>query len=298
MRDNINDLLAFIAVASDKNFTRAAARLGISTSVLSRTIRKLEGRLGVRLLTRTTRSVSLTEAGDRLLQKIGPHLEEIEIELTALSELRDRPTGTVRITCSEYAAETVVWPRVFKILPDYPEIKVEIFVEHSFTDIAAERFDAGVRLGESVEKDMIAVRIAADDRLIAVASPAYFSQHPVPTSPQELTVHSCINLRLATRGGLYSWEFEKDGTALRAKVDGQLIVNTVRPMVLAAIAGLGIAFVPESAALPHLESGTLIQTLDEWCQPFAGFHLYYPSRRQQSPAFAVIVEALRYRPAK
>lgn len=295
MRENINDLLAFVAVASDQSFTQAAARLGTSQSSLSRTIRKLEERLGLRLLTRTTRSVSTTEAGERLLQKVGPRLDEIETELEALGALRDKPAGTVRINCSEYAAESIVWPKLAKVLPAYPDIHLEIFIQHSFADIAAERFDAGVRLGESLEKDMIAVRIAPDDRLIAVASPSYFERHAPPATPQDLTAHSCINLRLATRGGLYAWEFEKDGTPLNVKVEGQLTFNTIGPMVDAALAGFGIAFVPESGLHAHLASGALVQVLDSWCQPFSGFHLYYPSRRQQSPAFEIVLNALRHR---
>jgi DNA-binding transcriptional LysR family regulator len=247
------------------------------------------------LLTRTTRSVSPTEAGERLLQKIGPRLDEIEAELEALGALRDKPAGTVRINCSEYAAESVVWPKLAKVLPAYPDIKVEIFIQHSFADIAAERFDAGVRLGESLEKDMIAVRIAPDDRLIAVGSPSYFERHAPPETPRDLTAHDCINLRLATRGGLYAWEFEKDGTPLNVKVKGQLTFNTIRPMVDAALAGFGIAFVPESGVLCHLAGGALVQVLEDWCQPFSGFHLYYPSRRQQSPAFEVVMNALRHR---
>lgn len=296
MRENINDLLAFVAVANDKSFTQAAARLGVSQSSLSRTIRKLEEQLGVRLLARTTRSVSPTDAGERLLGKIGPRLDEIEAELVALSELRDRPAGTVRITCSEHAAETVIWPKLGPALHDYPDINVEVFIDHAFTDIAAEKFDAGVRLGESVEKDMIAVRISPDLRLIAVAAPGYFKDHPKPKAPQELVGHRCINLRLATRGGLYAWEFEKGGQQVRVRVDGQLTFNTTRPMVEAAVAGYGIGFVPESMAHDLIKSRKLVQVLDEWCQPFAGFHLYYPSRRQTSPAFQIVADLLRYRP--
>lgn len=295
MRENINDLLAFVAVATDQSFTKAAARLGTSQSSLSRTIRKLEERLGVRLLMRTTRSVSPTDAGERLLRKIAPRFDEIEAELEALGTLRDEPAGTVRINCSENAAESVVWPKLAQVLPAYPDINVEIFIQHSFTDIVAERFDAGVRLGESLEKDMIAVRIAPDDRLIAVGSPSYFERHAPPETPRDLTAHSCINLRLASRGGLYVWEFEKDGTTLNVKVEGQVTFNTIRPMVDAALAGFGIAFVPESGIHAHLATGALVQVLDDWCQPFPGFHLYYPSRRQQSPAFEVVMNALRHR---
>lgn len=294
-RENFNDLAAFAVIAREQSFTRAAAELGVSPSALSQTMRGLEERLGLQLLRRTTRSVSTTEAGERVLSTVAPRFEEIETTLAALSELRDKPAGTVRLTCSEFAAETVIWPRLFELLPHYPDITVEVCIEHGFTDIAAERFDAGVRLGEAVEKDMIAVRIAADGRLIAVASPAYLAQHPAPQTPQDLVSHRCINLRLTTQGGLYAWEFEKDGRPLRVRVDGPLIFNTIRPTVEAAIAGLGISFVPDESVKAHLASGALVQLLDEWCPPISGFHLYYPSRRQQSPAFAVILEALRYR---
>lgn len=294
-RQNFNELAAFAAVAGERSFTRAAAQLGVSASALSQTVRGLEERLGVQLLRRTTRSVSTTEAGERVLAAVAPRFEEIEAALNALSELRDKPAGIVRITCSEYAAETAIWPKLFDVLPQYPDITVEVCIEHGFTDIAAERFDAGVRLGESVAKDMIAVRIAPDRRLIAVAAPSYFAEHSAPLTPQDLLVHRCINLRLMTQGGLYAWEFEKDGRPVRVRVDGPLIFNTIRPTVEAALAGLGISFVPEDAVRPHLASGALVQVLDEWCPPVSGLHLYYPSRRQQSPAFAVILEALRYR---
>lgn len=294
-RENFNDLSSFAVVARARSFTKAAAELGVSASALSQTIRGLEERLGYRLLTRTTRSVSTTNAGERLLAAVAPRFEEIEAELMALGELRDRPAGTIRITSSEYAAETVLWPKIRQVLPAYPDIKVEIYVDHSFTNIAAERFDAGVRLGESLEKDMIAVRIGPSGRLIAVASPAYFAQHARPSTPQDLVAHSCINLRLATLGGLYAWEFEKDGRPVRVRVDGQLTFNTIRPMVEAALAGFGIAFVPDDSARQHLANGELIQVLDDWCPYFDGFHLYYPSRRQNSAAFQIIVDALRYR---
>lgn len=258
-------------------------------------MRLLEERLGYRLLTRTTRSVSTTEAGERLLAAVAPRFAEIETELSALGELRDRPAGLVRITCSERAAETVLWPKLAAGLADYPEVKVEIYIDHSFTDIAAERFDAGVRLGESLEKDMIAVRIGPDMRMVAVAAPAYFADRTKPEAPQDLVSHTCINLRLSTSGGLYAWEFEKDGHPLKVKVDGQFTFNSVRPMIDAALAGFGIAYVPEDSAAPHIESGALVQVLDDWCQPFSGFHLYYPSRRQLSPAFALVIDLLRYR---
>lgn len=295
MRENINDLLAFVAVATDQSFTQAAARLGTSQSSLSRTIRRLEEQIGLRLLTRTTRSVSPTEAGQRLLASVGPRLDEIESELIALGALRSRPAGTVRITASEYAAETVLWPRLSATLRDYPEIKVEIVSENSFVDIAAQGLDAGVRLGESVEKDMIAVRIGPDRRLIPVASPAYLDAHAKPSTPQDLVGHSCINLRLIGSGTLYAWEFERDGRPLRVRVDGQLTFTSIALSVDAAIKGYGIAFVPEDAAGTAIERGDLVALLEDWCPPISGFHLYYPSRRQQSPAFQIIVDALRHR---
>jgi DNA-binding transcriptional LysR family regulator len=295
MRENINDLLAFVAVATDQSFTQAAARLGMSQSALSRTIRRLEEQIGVRLLTRTTRSVSPTEAGQRLLAGIGPRLDEIESELIALGALRSRPAGTVRITASEYAAEAVLWPKLAMALRDYPEIKVEIVSENGFVDIAAQGLDAGVRLGESIEKDMIAVRIGPDGRLIPVVSPAYLEDHAMPSTPQDLVGHSCINLRLIGSGTLYAWEFERDGRPLRVRVDGQLTFTSIALSVDAAIKGYGIAFVPEEAAGPAIARGELVAVLEDWCPPISGFHLYYPSRRQQSPAFQIIVDALRHR---
>lgn len=294
MADNISELQAFVAVATDLSFTRAAARLGIGHSSLSRTIRNLEEQIGVRLLTRTTRSVSLTEAGERLLGKIGPRLEEIAAELKSLSDLRDTPSGTVRITCPDQAVDSV-WPRLMSVVSSYPEINVELFADNSFTDIAAERFDAGVRIGESLEKDMIAVRIGPDLKAAAVASPAYFEQHPRPVTPQDLIGHNCINLRLSTRGELYAWEFEKDGRSVRIRVHGQLIFNTVKPMVEAATAGLGLAYVPEDSVRELIETAKLVSVLEDWCQPVSGLHLYYPNRRQNSSAFQIVVEALRYR---
>ena len=297
MRENINDLLAFIAVAQEQSFTRAAARLGTSQPALSRTIRDLEARLGLRLLTRTTRSVSPTEAGERLLQKVAPHFDEIETELGALSALRDTPSGTVRINCSEYAAEAIIWPKLAKILPDYPDIKLEIFIEHSFTDIAAERFDAGVRLGESLEKDMIAVRIGPDWRLVAVATPGYFAAHGVPQHPQDLLRHNCICRRQDTSGGLYAWEFEKAGQALNVRVGGQLTFNNSYAMMDAALSGMGIAYVPNSLADDRIASGALQLVLDDWSPFFDGYFLYYPTRRQNLPAFRLIVDALRHRGA-
>ncbi|KRD53045.1 MULTISPECIES: LysR family transcriptional regulator [unclassified Ensifer] len=295
LRENINDLIAFAAVARERSFTRAAAQLGVSQSALSHTMRALEARLGVRLLTRTTRSVSPTEAGERLLATLVPHFEQLETELTALSDVRDKPAGTVRITTAEHAAETVLWPKLEKLLPDYPDIKVEIVIDYGLTDIVAERYEAGVRLGEQVAKDMIAVRIGPDMRMAVVGAPSYFEKHPKPVVPQDLTQHRCINLRLPTYGGIYAWEFEKDGRELKVRVDGQLVFSRLAHRLTACLAGFGLAFVPEESALTHIAEGRLIRVLEDWCDPFPGYHLYYPSRRQSSPAFAVLVEALRYR---
>ena len=294
-RGNLNDLLAFLAVARERSFTRAAAKLGVSQSALSHTLRGLEERLGLRLLTRTTRSVSPTAAGERLLQHVGPRFDDIEAELTGLTALRDKPAGTIRITTTEYAADAVLWPKLPKLLPDYPEIKVEIIIEQGLTDIVAARYDAGVRLGEQVAKDMIAVRIGPDLRMAVVAAPSYFATRSPPQTPRELLSHNCINLRLPTHGGLYAWEFEKGKRKLNVRVDGQLTFNGTTQMLNAALAGFGLAYVPEDLARPHITKGRLTRVLDEWCPPFAGYHLYYPSRRHLSPAFAVMVEALRYR---
>ena len=293
MRERIKDVLAFIAVATDRSFTHAAARLGVSQSALSRTIRNLEEQIGVRLLTRTTRSVSLTEAGERLLASAAPRVDEIEAELIALRELRDRPAGTVRITASEYAAESVVWPKLVPGLRDYPDIRVEIVSDNGFIDIAAQGLDAGVRLGESVEKDMIAVRIGPDQRLVPVASPGYFARRPLPAVPQDLVGHACINLRLVSSGAIYAWEFGRDRQPLRVRVDGQLTFNSIKLAVSAALEDYGIAFVPEPAVAPLVAEGRLVRVLDDWCQPTPGFHLYYPSRRQNSTAFQVVAELLR-----
>jgi DNA-binding transcriptional LysR family regulator len=294
-RGNLNDLLAFLAVARERSFTRAAAKLGVSQSALSHTLRGLEERLGLRLLMRTTRSVSPTAAGERLLQHVGPRFDDIEAELTGLTALRDKLAGTIRITTTEYAADAVLWPKLQKMLRDYPEIKVEIISEQGLTDIVATRYDAGVRLGEQVAKDMIAVRIGPDLRMAVVGAPSYFAQRPPPQTPRELLSHNCINLRLPTHGGLYAWEFEKGKRKLNVRVDGQLTFNGTTQMLNAALAGFGVAYVPEDLARPHITKGRLTRVLDEWCPPFAGYHLYYPSRRHLSPAFAVMVEALRYR---
>ena len=294
-RQTLSDLAAFLAVARQRSFTRAAGQLGVSPSALSHTIRGLEERIGVRLLTRTTRSVAPTEAGERLLRTIGPHFDEINAEIEALSELRDKPAGTVRIVASDHAAETILWPALEQLLRDYPDIHVEICVDNGFTDIVAERFDAGVRLGEAVARDMIAVRIGPEMRLIAVAAPTYFAQRPKPRTPHDLAGHQCINQRLPSLGGFYAWEFEKNGRELKVRVEGQLAFNDIALIREAAIAGFGIAFLPEDYVEAHVEAGRLATVLEDWTPPFPGYHLYYPSRRQQSPAFALVVDALRYR---
>jgi DNA-binding transcriptional LysR family regulator len=292
--ENFNDLATFAVVAQEKSFTKSAAKLGVSPSALSQTIRALEERLGLRLLTRTTRSVSTTEAGQRLLISVTPRLDEIRAELSALSGLRDKPTGTVRITCSEHAAEAVLWPKLAPVLSQYPDVKIELYVDNGFIDIAAERFDAGVRLGESLEKDMVAIPISPNGRLVVVAAPTYFDRHPIPETPQDLMKHNCINLRLSTQGGLYAWEFEKDKRPVNVRVDGQLIFNSMRPMVAAALDGFGVALLPENSVADDIRRGRLVQILDEWCPEFSGYHLYYPSRRQTSPAFQIVADALKY----
>ena len=292
---DLNDIVAFLAVARERSFTRAAAKLGVSQSALSQTVRGLETRLGLRLLTRTTRSVAPTEAGDRLLQAAGPRLEEIDAELTALTALRDRPSGTIRITAHDHAIRAVLWPALETLLPAYPDIKVEIVIDYGLTDIVAERYDAGVRSGEMVAKDMIAVRIGPDMRSAVVGAPSYFARRPRPKTPRDLTAHTCINLRLPTHGGLYAWEFQKGKHELKVRVEGQLIFNGTTPMLDAALSGFGLAYVPEDAVQAHLAAGLLIQVLADWCPPYPGYHLYYPSRRQPTPAFALVVDALRYR---
>ena len=294
-RANVNDLIAFLAVARTRSFTRAAAQLGVSQSALSHTIRGLEERLGLRLLTRTTRSVAPTEAGERLLRNVGPHLDEIDAEIDALSELKEKPSGTIRINSSEHAAETLLWPRLAEFLPHYPDVNVEIWADYVLADIVAERFDAGVRLGEQVARDMVAVRIGPDERFVVVGSPAYLDGRDRPLHPQDLLAHRCINLRLPTSGGLYAWEFEKDGHELKVRVEGQLVFNRLGPVLKAALASFGLAFLPEELVLPHIAAGRLVELLGDWTPPFPGYHLYYPSRRQISPAFALLVEALRYR---
>jgi DNA-binding transcriptional LysR family regulator len=294
-RGNVNDLLAFLAVARERSFTKAAAQLGLSQSALSHTIRGLEERLGLRLLTRTTRSVAPTEAGERLLRTVGPRLDEIDAELASLTELREKPAGTIRITTGQHAAHAILWPVLERLLPDYPDIKVELDIDSGLTDIVAGRYDAGVRLGEQVAKDMIAVRIGPDMRMVVVGAPSYFAKRPKPKKPQDLTAHDCINLRLPTYGGLYAWEFEKGGRELKVRVEGQLVFNNIALILDAALAGFGLAYLPEDQVQIHLEEGRLVRVLIDWCPPFSGYHLYYPSRRQPAPAFAVLVDALRYR---
>ena len=294
-RGNLDDLAAFIAVARERSFTRAAARLGVSQSALSHTIRELEARLGVRLLTRTTRSVSPTQAGERLLDTVAPRLQEIEAELAALGELREKPAGTIRVTATEHAADAVLLPKLAPLLREHPDVKVEIAIDYGLTDIVAQRYDAGVRSGEQVAKDMIAVRIGPDMRMAVVGAPSYFRTRPEPATPQELIAHNCINLRLPTHGGLYAWEFEQAGRELRVRVEGQLTFNATAQMLAAALGGSGLAYVPEGMAQHHLAKRRLKRVLEDWCPPYSGYHLYYPSRRQPSAAFTLFVDALRYR---
>jgi DNA-binding transcriptional LysR family regulator len=295
LRQNLNDLLAFRAVARERSFTRAAAQLGVSTSALSHAMRGLEERLGIRLLTRTTRSVVPTEAGERLLAAVAPRFDELDAELAVLSELRDRPAGIIRITTGIHAAEKILRPALNRLLPGYPDIQVELSVHAGFIDIVEERFDAGVRLGETIAKDMVAMRIGPDMRMAAISSPNYFAEREPPRTPRDLAEHSCINLRFPTHGGLYAWEFEKDGRALNVRVEGQLIVNDIALARQAALDGLGLAYLPEDYVGPDIEAGQLIRVLADWCPPFPGYHLYYPSRRQHSPAFKLLMEALRWR---
>lgn len=295
LRENVTDLLAFQAVARERSFTKAAAQLGMSQSGLSHAIRALEERLKIRLLTRTTRSVSPTDEGERLLNVMATRFDEIEDELRAISELSGKPAGTIRITAEDYAIDHVIWPKLSKVLADYPDIKVELVVDYGLTDIVAERFDAGVRIGQVLSQGMIAMRITPSERMIAFASPDYLGKHPAPTTPHDLANHNCIGLRLPTKGGLYAWEFEKDGHELEVRVDGQLTFNGVNQILNASIDGYGIGFVPDGLALPHIEAGRLVQVLGDWCPRYSGYHLYYPSRRQPSAAFKIVLEALRDR---
>lgn len=294
-RADMNDLLAFVAVAKERSFTRAAAKLGVSQSALSHTIRGLEARLGLRLLTRTTRSVAPTEVGERLLLSAAPRLDEIDAQLSALTGLRDKPAGTIRITTGEHAAHAVLKPALTRLLPDYPDVHVEVVIDAGLADIVTERYDAGIRLGEQVAKDMVAVPVGPEMRLAVVGAPSYFARHGRPRTPQDLTDHNCINLRLPTYGGLYAWEFERDGRELRVRVEGQLVVNAAPLAVDLAVAGIGLVCVIEDHVLGHVAGGRLERVLDDWCAPFSGYHLYYPSRRQHTPAFALLVDLLRYR---
>lgn len=293
--DNLNDLQAFIVVAKERSFTRAAARLRVSQSALSHTIRALEERLGLRLLTRTTRSVSPTEAGERLMASVAPLFEELCESLTALSELRDKPAGTFRISATEYASNTILLPKLARFLPEYPNIKVQIVVDYGLVDIVAQRYDAGVRTGDQVNKDMIAVRISPDVRMAVVGSPAYFADHPLPQKPQDLTSHNCINLSLPTYGGMYAWELIQGKREFNVRVQGQLALSQTNQILEAALLGLGLGFIPEDITLPYVEQGRLQSVLAQWCPTFPGYHLYYPNRRQSSQAFGLLVEALRYK---
>jgi DNA-binding transcriptional LysR family regulator len=295
VRENLNDLTAFVAVAREESFTRAAAQLGVSQSALSQTIRGLEERLGLSLFTRTTRRVAPTDAGERLLAAVGPRLEGIEADLASLKDLRDKPAGNIRITASEHAADTILMPKLMKLLPDFPDIKFEINTDYRMIDIVEQRFDAGVRLGEYIAKDMISVRIGPDVRMAVVGSPAYFAKHPIPEKPQDLTGHDCINVRLPTLGGLLPWDFKKDTHELKVRVEGALVFNGFHQIINAALAGMGLAYALEEVVQQHIAEGRLIRVLDDWCNFFPGYHLYYPSRRQPSAAFTLIVDALRYR---
>jgi len=294
-RGNLDDLAAFVAVARERSFTKAAAKLGVSQSALSHTIRELETRLGVRLLTRTTRSVSPTEPGERLLRTLAPRFEEIDAELASIAELREKPAGTIRITATEFVIDTILLPKLAGLLRQYPDIKVEFIVDYGLTDIVAEQYDAGVRTGEQVGKDMIAVRIAPDMRMAVVGAPSYFKSRAEPKKPQNLIAHNCINLRLPRHGSLYAWEFEKGGRELNVRVEGQLTCNGTAQLLNAALAGLGLAYIPEGMAEPHIGKGRLKRVLADWCLPFSGYHLYYASRRQSSAAFNLVVDALRHR---
>lgn len=294
LKDNFNDLLSFMVVARERSFTRAAAQLGVSQSALSHAMRNLEARLEVRLLTRTTRSVAPTEAGEQLFMRLSPHLLEIEQELTTLRDTRDRPAGNIRLTAGEHAMSAVLWPVLKPFMAQYPDINVEVTVDDGLTDIVDGRFDAGVRLGEQVAKDMIAIRIAPDMRMAVVGSADYLHRFGVPETPEQLDQHRCINMRLPTRGGLYAWEFERDGRELRVRVDGQLILNSLPQRIDAAENGLGLAYVPEDAVQDALAEGRLVRVLEAWGPAFAGYHLYYPSRRQHTSAFSLLIAALRH----
>lgn len=295
LKENFNDLISFLVVARERSFTKAAAKLGVSQSALSHAIRSLEERLELRLLTRTTRSVAPTEAGEKMLASLGPRFAEIESELEALSEMRERPAGNIRITAGEHAVDSILWPVLKKFLADYRDINIEIILDNALTDIVTGRFDAGIRLGEQVAKDMVALRIGPEMSMAVVGSPAYFDKQGIPATPQELQTHRCINMRLPTMGGIYAWEFGKDGRELKVRVDGQLTFNSLRQRIDAAVHGLGLAYVPEDSVASEIASGKLIRVLQEWCEPFPGYYLYYPSRKQHTTAFALLLDALRYK---
>jgi DNA-binding transcriptional LysR family regulator len=294
-KGDFSELTSFIAVAEEGSFTRAAAKLGLSQSALSYAVRMLEQRLGMRLISRTTRSLSLTDVGEKLLHSLRPAFDHIDSERAALTALRDKPAGTIRITTFRHAARMVLWPALVKLLPEYPDINVEINVDEGLTDIVAGRFDAGIRLGEQVQKDMVAVRVSPDIRMAVVGSPSYFSNRKLPETPRDLSEHNCVSYRQTTGGGLYAWEFERNGVELEVRVNGPLILNDAEMLETAALDGLGLVYTFESQVSPHVADGRLIRVLEDWCQPFSGYHLYYPSRRQHTPAFALLVEALRYK---
>lgn len=295
MTENFNALAIFATVARERSFTRAAAKLGISQSALSQQVQNLEERLGVRLLTRTTRSVAPTEAGERLLSTISPKFDEIELAIADLRSMRDRPAGTIRLTAGEHPAVSILQPALARFLPDFPDIKVELIVDYGLADIVAQGFDAGVRLGEQLEKDMVAVRIGPEMRMAMVASPAYFAHHPMPQSAEDLTSHNCINSRLPTYGTIFQWGLEKDGHHVKLRSEGQLVLNTLGLRIAAALDGMGIAYLPEDQILAYVAAGRLVRVLDDWCQPFPGYHLYYPSRKHPSAAFSLLLDRLRHR---
>jgi len=295
LKENFNDLISFLVVARERSFTKAAAKLGVSQSALSHSIRGLEERLELRLLTRTTRSVAPTEAGEKMVASLGPRFAEIESELEALSEMRERPAGNIRITAGEHAVDSILWPVLKPFLAEYTDINIEITLDNALTDIVTGRFDAGIRLGEQVAKDMIAVRIGPEMSMAVVGSPSYFSRQDIPLTPPELQSHRCINMRLPTMGGIYAWEFGKDGRELKVRVDGQLTFNSLRQRIDAALTGFGLAYVPEDSVKNEIASGQLIRVLEEWCEPFPGYYLYYPSRKQHTTAFALLLDALRYK---
>jgi len=294
-RENLNDILVFIAVAREKSFTRAAAKLGVSQSALSHTIRDLEARLGVRLLTRTTRSVSTTDAGEELFQAVAPRIDEIDASVAALSDFRDKPAGVVRITATDHPIETVIWPKLRQLLPSYPDIKVEVTVDYGLSNIVEERYDIGVRFGDQVAKDMIAVRISPDIPMTIVGAPSYFTNKNAPKTPEDLLNHDCITLRMTTTKALYAWELKKGKRETQARVGGQLTFNTQPQMVRAALDGFGLAFVPEDAVFEHIQRGELRSVLKDWCPTWPGYHAYYPSRRQTSRAFSLVIDALKHR---